>query len=324
MRHDPSIDGLRFAGNVLVALFHASMFFDPQTAGPVGKGLWLVSKSAWIVGMTVLCLVSGWCFFNGFEMRSAEVGLRAWWVHKVVRRVGRLLVPYLLWGVVFVLVYRLMGSFSPEAAARVSALGAASVGGCVRNVFNFTIWVLYGPLWYLRALFLCALLSIVWAAAFRLSQRPWGRIGVATVIGVAVTWCVKAAGLHGYGDFIFILFGIGGGVAVACPKATRWIPPFFARFAENSFVAKVLLPTGMFLFVTHLAVNRMILMVVRGWPIGLAYLAVFAGSCAVPILAWHALNKTCPRMLAVFDGRWIVPISCHSSGVGRASRGEGK
>lgn len=303
MRHDPSIDGLRFAGNVLVVLFHASMFFDPQASGLDGKCLWLVSKTAWIVGMTVLCLVSGWCFFNGFERQTAEIGLGAWWVDKVVRRVRRLLVPYLLWGAVFVLVYRMMGLFSPEAAARVSTLGAEGVGGCVRNVFNFTTWVLYGPLWYLRALFLCALLSVVWAAAFRWARKAWLRVGAAAVIGVAVTWGVKASGLRGYGDFIYVLFGLGGGVAVVCPAATRWVPACFARFAENQLVAKWLLPTGMFLFVTHLAVNRVVALAVRGWPIPLAYAAIFAGSGVVPIVAWHVLNRVCPRALALLEGR---------------------
>ena len=312
MRHDPSIDGLRFAGNVLVVLFHASMFFDPQASGLDGKCLWLVSKTAWIVGMTVLCLVSGWCFFNGFERQSAEIGLGAWWVDKVVRRVRRLLVPYLLWGMLFALAYWLMGSFSQEAAARISTMEADSVGGCVRNVFNFTTWVLYGPLWYLRALFLCALLSVVWAAAFRLSRKSWVRMCAAAVIGVVVTWCVKAVGLRGFGDFIFILFGVGGGLAVACPNVTKWIPSVFARFAENSLVSKWLLPTGMFLFVTHLAVNRIILIVVRGWSIPFAYIAVFMGSCVVPIFAWHILNKICPKVLSAFDGR--LP--------GRNTRGE--
>lgn len=305
MKHDAAIDGLRFTANILVVLFHASMFFDPQTSGLCGKGLWLVSKGAWVVGMTVLCLVSGWCFFNGFETWSAEIGLGAWWANKVVRRIRRLLIPYLLWGMVFVLVYRLMGPFSQEAAARVSIMEADSIGGCIRNVFNFTTWVLYGPLWYLRTLFVCSLLSIVWAAAFRLSRKSWVRMCAAAVIGVVVTWCVKAVGLRGFGDFIFILFGVGGGLAVACPNVTKWIPSVFARFAENPLVSKWLLPTGMFLFLTHLAVNRIVLMVVRGWSVPFTYIAVFVGSCAMPIFAWHILNKICPKVLSVFDGRWM-------------------
>lgn len=267
------VDWMRFGANVLIVVYHAYLGTR-------------IGECAWAVGMATLCLISGWCCFRDFE-RGGELG--AWWSGKIARRVKRLLIPYLVWGAAFVGLYWVMARTNGEAARRLGEAGVDGMAGAIKAVFNFTGYVLYGPLWFLRMLFVCAILAGVWGAAFKRLKGAWA-LGAAILIGAGASFGARALGLEGYGTWAIVLYGAGAwcgaervGVGVGEMSGRDPAPLSYA-------VTRWVLPTGMFVYILHLAVLRVAGNVVLG--------------VVVPMVAWHVLNLVWPKGLRFLEGRW--------------------
>ena len=268
-----AVDYARFFANVLIVIYHAHV-------GALG------GRVAWGIGMALLCLISGWCCFRDFER---EGNLAVWWRVKVAHRVKRLLVPYLLWGMMFVALYAALAPTNADAARRIAEAGVDGMWGAAKAVFNFTDYVLYGPLWFLRMLFAAGLLSYVWGSLFRRVGTSLG-LAAALVTGGAAQAGLAICGVHGYGTFAFVLFGIGAW-AGAYGIGIRNLQGLCSRraFTGSKWVETWMLPTGMFVYILHLAVLRI-------WP------NVFAG-ILLPMVIWHVLRRVCPTVLKVLEGR---------------------
>lgn len=171
MKRSAEIDGLRFGCNLLVPLIHAGQF--PVALGGIEFGIWSYLGSYFAeAALPTLFLMSGYLFFVG----EGDGRTLVW---KLLRRIRRLLVPFLLWNAVFCALYLLVGHCSPRAAERMDAAGVTSVLGFVREVFNFTRPLLYGPLWFLRALFFLAVFgAIVRLAVMRMRKGRFLVYGV--------------------------------------------------------------------------------------------------------------------------------------------------
>lgn len=347
MRRSAEIDGLRFGCNLLVPLIHAGQF--PVALGGIEFGIWAYLGSYFAeAALPTLFLMSGYLFFVG----EGDGWSLVW---KLLRRIRRLLVPFLIWNVVFCALYLLVGHYSPRAAERMDAAGVTSVLGFVREVFNFTRPLLYGPLWFLRALFFLAVL----AAAVRLVMMRM-RKGHFLVYGVFVALAL-IGGFYwnlsiGIPPYAFALYFLGGVIAewgrdpAEVFRRTRWFwlgfllagtsflffadssarglvygwkqlvwfgvafafwgwAREFSFFATNSWCSKWLLPTGFFVYVIHMFINRMIFHAVASHlptvpgALSVVSLATLLVSILIPMLIWHGLSRILPRLTAVLDGR---------------------
>ena len=347
MKRSAEIDGLRFGCNLLVPLIHAGQF--PIALGGIEFGIWSYLGSYFAeAALPALFLMSGYLFFVG----EGDGRTLIW---KLVRRIRRLLVPFLLWNAVFCALYLLVGHCSPRAAERMDAAGVTSALGFVREVFNFTRPLLYGPLWFLRALFFLAVLgAIVRLAVMRIRKGRFLVYGVFVALALigGFYWNLSI----GIPPYAFALYFLGGVIAewgrgpAEVFRRTRWVwlgflfagtsflffadssewglaqgwrqlvwfgaafafwgwAREFSFFATNSWCSKWLLPTGFFIYVIHMFINRMIfhaaashLPTIPG-ALSVVSLATLLVSILIPMLIWHGLSRILPRLTAVLDGR---------------------
>ena len=311
-KRNATVDGLRFVCNILVVVLHAGMFPSSVPASIECTILSTISSAAWWLSIPVLFVISGWCFLNGFEHVTFQ-----WWVGKLRNRWWRLLVPFLLWGAIFTALYCLLGNKSSRVAERLVEHNVKDLVGYVRMVFNFNGYVLYGPLWFLRALFVCALVSPIIGYVLAVGRRTcWHRmmsLGLICLGGYAIGYVLHENGwvvCPGYG---FACFGVGAwlavhGVRMQSLRRCR-ILCLFTAVGDSRWCQKWLLPTGMFVYVTHLFVNRIVQYSLCGHLSGgvgrlsVLFIVSFVVSAGSPIVIWHLMNRCCPRMLALLDGR---------------------
>lgn len=310
-RRNATVDGLRFVCNILVVVLHAGMFPSSVPAGIECTILSTISDAAWWLSIPVLFVISGWCFFNGFEHVTFQ-----WWVGKLRNRWWRLLVPFLLWGAIFTALYCLLGNKSSHVAERLVEHRVTDFIGYVRMVFNFNEYVLYGPLWFLRALVVCALVSPIIGYVLAVGRRTcWHRmmsLGLICLGGYAIGYVLHENGwvvCPGYG---FACFGAGAWLAVhgvRMQSLRQCRMRLFAVVGNSRWCQKWLLPTGMFVYVTHLFINRIVQYSLCGHLSGgvgrlsALFIVSFVVSAGSPIVIWHLMDRFCPRMLALLDGR---------------------
>lgn len=296
--------------NVLVVVFHAAMFPASTCMSKERVLLGSIGEVAWWGSIPVLFVISGWCFFNGFKLVDME-----WWKHKLTNRFWRLLLPFVLWGAIFTALYCAIGNLSPRVAERLQEHHIAGMGGYLRMVFNADGYLLYGPLWFLRALLACALISPLMGWAFMVFKRSFLLrlicLGMIGIVGYAVGQSFRAIGWVQYPEYGFMCFGVGAWVAVngnSVSRLRKWLIPF-AVLGSNRWVQKWLLPVGMFLYLTHLFVNRIVHYSMWRFVDGsvgqlsAVFVASLVISTGVPIVLWHLMNHYCPRVLALLDGR---------------------
>ena len=231
LKRNATVDGLRFVCNILVVVFHAGMFPSSVPASNECTILSTISDAAWWLSIPVLFVISGWCFFNGYEYVTFQ-----WWVGKLRNRWWRLLVPFLLWGAIFTALYFLLGSVSSRVAERLVEHHVTNFIGYARMVFNFKGYVLYGPLWFLRALFVCALLSPIVGYVLAVVRRTrWHRmmsLGLICVGGYAIGYLMREIGWVVCPSYGFACFGVGAWLALN----GTWIPQLrMCRFLRLFF-----------------------------------------------------------------------------------------
>lgn len=336
---------------MLVPLIHAGQF--PLLIGGWEQGVWIYVGSYFAESaIFTLFLMSGYLFFCG-SGDDRSIWMKLW------HRVKRLLVPFLLWGCVFCAMYALAGRFSPRAAERLATADVGSAKGFFLAVFNFTRPLVYGPLWFLRALFYLAVagavakllarrmrtrfqrsLVIVLCAAAILVGVPRGALaaivpsaGIALYFlgGLLATWECAPQQLFRRGRWGWLGLLVVGTLALfgarllelSCPiwvEQLVWFVSAFAFwgwakelsvFATHAWCTKWLLPTGFFVFVIHMFINRVIFHAaaahacrVAGW-LTIISLFAFIISIAVPMVIWHLMHRICPRLVVLLEGgRW--------------------
>ena len=305
-----TVNGLRLLCNVLVVVFHAAMF--PASIGMSKEKQFLdsVAEIAWWGSIPALFVISGWCYFNGFK----RVGV-AWWTHKLTHRIWRLLLPFILWGAIFTALYCAIGNLSPRVAERLQEHHVVGLDGYLRMVFNADGYLLYGPLWFLRALLACTLISPLIGWVFMVFGRSFFPqlicLGIISIVAYAVGLTFRAIGWVQYPGYGFVCFGIGAWVAVNEISVVRLRKYFvlFEALGSNRWVQKWLLPVGMFLYLTHLFVNRIVHYSIcrfvdgGGGQLSAVFVVSLVISTVVPVFLWHLMNRCCPRLLALLDGR---------------------
>ena len=315
MKKNSAIDGLRFVCNILVVGFHAGMFPGNVPVTDEGRLLGAVSCAMWWLGIPMLFVISGWCFFHGAERMTFK-----WWLDKLRNRVWRLLVPFLIWGAIFTALYCVLGRYSPRVAERLAERQITDCWGYLCEVLNMRGYILYGPLWFLRTLFACAIVAplIGWPLFVSRQQSLFSAMSLFVMLlgGFMIGRTLEAGGFVQYPWYGFSCFGIGAWIAVngecLAPVKRFLNGSILGRFGRSAWAQRWLLPTGMFVYVVHIFVNRIVqyslCRSVDGafGRLSLVFLLSFGVSVVVPVVLWHLLNTCCPRLFSVLDGRGIA------------------
>lgn len=171
-----SLDFLRCLMNYMIVVLHAWAAFQYVPWGCGEFLVWTVicSHLMWMAIPTFF-MISGYLLFQKFSLAS--------WPDKMKRRIKRLAVPYFAWNIFFVVFYLALAHFVPRLGTRVASFGLDTISGAVSKIASLTVAPIDGPLWFLRVLFLFALVSPVlwWLMRF---AKGW------VLFGVSVGWCV--------------------------------------------------------------------------------------------------------------------------------------
>lgn len=180
---------------VLVVLIHSEYLEARQY--PVARWITLFTGARGLseVAVPMFFMVSGLLFFNNADSISSVLA-------KMRKRCLTLLVPYIIWNIIFVLIY--------VAVQSIPALERFNNSDVIGNIFGGTIWHgLYEvfimpisfPLWFLKDLILYVALAPILYYALR-SLRIWSLI---PIIAIGLT-------LNIFNGLIF--FAIGGYIAM--------------------------------------------------------------------------------------------------------------
>ena len=150
------LDVVRCLMNYMIVLLHAWAAFQYVDCTTWEFYGWtFVCSHLCAMALPTFFLVSGYLMFQKFTINA--------WSDKMLRRVKRLLVPYLVWNIAFVAIYLSSARLFPRIADRVAMFGLDSLQGCISKIASIYVAPIDGPLWFLRALFMLSLISpIIW------------------------------------------------------------------------------------------------------------------------------------------------------------------
>ena len=214
---DRKIDVCRAVAVLLIVVLHA--WGAASQYGAEGTAEWTVWKFVGVngvVGMYALFVLSGFLMFQVKGERFQVSGFKFQvWREKIWRRVKRLVVPYVGWNVVFVAFFLAVGKFFPRAGARVAEYGLDTWSGALAKIGGFLTMPIDFPLWYMRTIFVFALMAP--AAGLLLENRVGRWIGLGIVAGyyIAVDELKVLSNVQAYPAFAMLLWYVGGVIASA-------------------------------------------------------------------------------------------------------------
>ncbi len=178
--------------------------------GVVGFVQYLGSQTLTRWPAALLFAISGFLFFHNLEPRVGQ------FVSKIRRRARTLALPYLLWSSWSLAVY-VVSHALPSAQAYVSAdaLNRLTIGSVLERLFVSPVAY---PLWFLQALFTCALLSpAIWALVRFLGPLALAPFTVAWLLHVDL-------GAAGYLPCKALLFFTLGALVATRMRAGQRVP----------------------------------------------------------------------------------------------------
>lgn len=274
-----NIDVVRCISNYLIIIMHASAALQYCTGGRGEIIFWtFICGCLTQFALPALFLISGYLLFKRFSLAA--------YPDKIFRRVKRLLVPYVVWNVTFVCFYLFLKSIVPRLGDRVAQFGLDTFSGAFSKVLDFTVHPIDGPLWFLRTLFILALVSPIFFLILK-SQLKIIRYSGFVVICVLYVICYHIGIMYSllmtYPLYSITLFYIGGLIATSNNNADNlkfnsvfWLFPCVAGlvlitlvtfspdlsrtsvYATFSDVGKLLMTPGIFYIVSKINVNSLI------------------------------------------------------------------
>lgn len=151
------ITNLRFPLIVGVVLLHASVVMPESVRGDdMPSILFTMLQTVGNISVPVFFIISGFLFFKGVELYGRELFER-----KLRSRIHTLLVPYVLWTLIYLLYLSLK---------HLSKILHTGDLGCISDMFTWQIFWMYKEalplhfaLWYVRDLMLMCLISpVIW------------------------------------------------------------------------------------------------------------------------------------------------------------------
>lgn len=208
------LDATRCLCNYLIVILHAGAALQYGIKDSLENVIW--HNICWYVCSLALFsffLISGYLLFKNFSLST--------YPRKLLGRVKRLAVPYVMWNVLFVIVYLLGARCVPRLNARVETFGLTTFTGCFSKILSVTVSPIDGPLWFIRMIFILALISpIMWLF---LRHLPWAWLSL------LLLWCVGES-YWGYGcmmseimpAYAVVVFSVGGILALRGKDLVFW------------------------------------------------------------------------------------------------------
>lgn len=205
MTRDSEIDFLRCVMNYMIVVMHAWAAFQYVDHTTLEfASCTIICEFLCAMALPTFFIISGYLMFQHFDLQS--IG------KKLIRRLRRLVVPYLVWNVTFVLFYLMLARCVPRLSVRVSGFGLDTWSGAIEKIVSLTIAPIDGPLWFLRALVYLSLLSPLLWLGLRVSR------GIPFVV-LTLVW--------GWGEWHFRLVdglsGILPAFAIGCYVLGAWV-----------------------------------------------------------------------------------------------------
>lgn len=207
MKRDNNLDVLRCCLNYMVVLLHAYAAFQYVARDTIEFYAWKIicSYVCWIA-IPCFFLISGYLLFRNYSLSSLP--------QKLLRRLKRLLVPYVAWNFLFVCAYLTLGSVVPRLGKRVATFGLDTFSGAFSKIVSLTIPPIDGPLWFLRTLLMLSVLSpLIWFL-LRFSKGVLAMILCALCIFLEWRFGVAEDISLVFPAYSLVCFLMGGAVAV--------------------------------------------------------------------------------------------------------------
>lgn len=223
------LDIVRCVGNYLIVLMHAGAALQYCKVGGLEVDFWtFICGCTTQMALPALFLISGFLLFKNYSISCYS--------NKLKRRVRRLLVPYVIWNVTFVVFYLLCGKFIPRLSIRVASFGLDSFSGAFSKILDLTVHPIDGPLWFLRTLFVLSIVSPLFYLLVKSSKkyiRYFGFMIVAVLYIVCYFLEITDKLLMTYPLYSIALFYLGGLLATSGKnmdslrfKSAYWLIPY--------------------------------------------------------------------------------------------------
>lgn len=275
MNRDNTLDVVRCISNYLIVLMHASAALQYCMIGGAEVDIWtFASCCVTQFALPALFLISGYLLFKNYTLKS--------YPKKILRRVKRLFVPYIIWNTTFVLFFLACKNFIPRLGARVESFGLESFSGAFSKILDLTVHPIDGPLWFLRTLFILSLASPLIYVVMK-SKKIIIRYSGFLIIGALYFICYQTGVMYSllmtYPLYAITLFYIGGLLATNKKEAASlafvsnwWVIPCAIGLVLNAFaiftpsqsetplyatlsdIGKLLMTPGLFYYVSKLDV----------------------------------------------------------------------
>ena len=139
------------------------------------------------LAMPAFFILSGYLLFKGLSRDSFG--------RKITSRIRRYLVPFLAWNLFFLAVYLLASPISPHLSQRVVQFRLMTLSGALGKIFTLNELPIDGPLWFIRDLFIYAIVSL--PILFVIQRVNWRIIAI-----VVVLWCAVDGFLESRNVFV--------------------------------------------------------------------------------------------------------------------------
>ena len=212
------VDAVRLAANYLVVAIHLMILLGNTSHVGLEYSFWKwVSQSLAPIAMPTLFFISGYLFYMG--------STKVW--EKLRRRIGRLLVPYVLWNLIVGLLFALLCvlGFYKSASANLTSL-TEIISWLMKKTMSLWHAPADMPTWYIRTIFIYALLGPVWLLFMH--GRFWMlRFAVLTIVISIFELTLLQKGhfvdfLYTYPPYSLLCYCVGGVLAVS-RKGIGWL-----------------------------------------------------------------------------------------------------
>ena len=205
------IDAVRWTCNGFVVAIHFIIPLGSGCRNGLEYSFWkFISQVVAPIAMPTLFFISGYLFY---------VGIGSGLLDKLRRRVGRLLVPYILWNLIVGVSFASLCMFG---LCKAASADLTSPSQLILWLIHKTIslWAAPAdmPTWYIRTVFIYSLLSPIWLLFMR--GRYWQIRLVVLLVGISgFDIYLKIAGrtvdfLYTYPPYSLFCFCVGGALAV--------------------------------------------------------------------------------------------------------------
>ena len=198
------IDFCRCLANYMIIVLHANAVSQYCIKETLESSIWsFIYSDVCSSALPVLFMISGFLLFKNYSLNS--------YGNKIKRRIGRLVIPYIAWNILFILIY-IIGSLSvPRLAMRVEGFQLFSVSGICDKLLSLINPPIDGPLWFIRTLFIYSIISPILVIFLR---NIYLRILLITII-FCVGLYLATIGLSpklslSYPVYSLLMFFIGG------------------------------------------------------------------------------------------------------------------